>query len=63
MSDTPDADVADDAKINVSIEIIQYVLEFFHPGILRESYKILVNSNAKEGCSRHSAKNVLGTMK
>ena len=38
------------------VEIIHHILKFVNPGMTKQEYKILVNLNAKENYSRHSAK-------
>ena len=55
--DFTDITTADDQNaVTDHAEIIQHVLNFVSPGIRKENYKILVNFNAKENHTRHSAK-------
>ena len=50
------ANVEDENAITNHVDIIHHVLNFVSPGIDKKSYKILVNFDAKENHTRHSAK-------
>ena len=55
MSGVPHGD-EDADKTSDHAEIIHHVLKFVSPGITKEQYKIIMNFDAKENYSRHSAK-------
>ena len=55
MTDIPNGDNDGDTTDD-HVEIIHHILNFVNPGITKQEYKILVNFDAKENYSRHSAK-------
>ena len=56
MTGIPGAGDVDADITNDHAQIIHHVLNFVCPGITNDQYKILVNFDAKENYSRHSAK-------
>ena len=50
------ANADDENAVTNHVDIVHYVLNFVSPGIDKKNYKILINFDAKENHTRHSAK-------